>query len=251
MSSSRILEPPRLPDLSRETAQSRTAAFVATPRLEVVQSSHAPSLSADEAYAKGLADGEVRGRAEAERRLAPMLESLTAVGRSMLVARREVLTQAEHDLIVVATALARAVLLAEIRMPSDLVLRQAQRCIESAAADQGVLRLHVSPADLELARTHVPVLETQLGAASLVLVEDAHIPPGGVVLETRDRCYEGRPERLLDSAFARIAAAEAGLDAALPRDTDAPAPSALGPRESAADESAPGESTPPAAGEPA
>jgi hypothetical protein len=215
MSSSRPLEHLRLPDLAREPAASRTPAFVPTPHMEVLHGARPPSLSQDEAYAKGLAEGEQRGRDDARRALVPVQEQLVALGRSLLAARRCVLAQAEQDLIAVAMDLARAILSAEIRMPSDLVLRQAQRCIDAATAEQGVLRLHVAPADLELVRTHAPVLETQLAAASLSVTADPHMTPGSVVLEARERCYEGRPDRLFELASARLLAVETALDDAL------------------------------------
>ena len=218
MSSSSHVEPARLPVLGTDKPAARSDAFVANPRLEVLRAPDGPPPTADEAYARGLAEGEQRGRDATRRELAPVVDRLSAIGRSLLAARREVLIQAERDIASVGHGLAREILHSELRIPSDVAVRLAQRCIEAACDEQGALTLHVAPQDLELVRTHIPALELKLQSASLALVADPHLTQGGVVLEAALRCYDGRPDRLLDVATRRIDAAESALDAPAPAD---------------------------------
>jgi flagellar assembly protein FliH len=199
MSSSERLERARLPRLAAETLPVRRDEFTPGGSFARATGGKAPPLSAEEAYQNGLVEGERRGREAAQKEIEPARQELQALARSMAVARRDRIEQAERELIDVAIEVARQILRGELQQSGDVVVRMARSCIEAARHEGDVLTLRVAPADLELIRTHLPELEVDLADCSLRAVPDASIPRGAIVLETKQRCYEGRPERILDA----------------------------------------------------
>jgi len=204
MSSSDRLQRPRLFHLDRETPPARQDQFTPQLTFERVVSATGAPISAEEAYKSGLVDGEQRGREAALKELAPVLDELRAVARALTAARHERIEQAERDLLGIAGELAKRILHGELQQAGDVSVRMARACIAAAQDEEGVLTLHVAPADLELIRTHLPELQVDLGDRSLRIATDAALTPGNVVLETARRCYDGRPERLLDAATATL-----------------------------------------------
>jgi flagellar biosynthesis/type III secretory pathway protein FliH len=210
MSSSDRLERARLPRLGSEALPVRRDEFTPGAGFARTASGKAPPLSADEAYQTGLVEGERRGREAALKEIEPARQELQALARSMAVARRERIEQAERELTDVAVQLARQILRGELQQGGDVVVRMARSCIEAARHEGDVLTLRVAPADLDLIRTHLPELEVDLADCSLRAHPDPSIPRGSIVLETRQRCYEGRPERILDAIARNVARAEDG-----------------------------------------
>ncbi len=164
-------------------------------------------LTPDDAYRNGLAEGEERGRAAALKELEPVLAELRNLAASMTAVRAERLSAAESELIQVATEITQRILRGELTQGDDVVLTMVRACIEEAKGE-GPLVLHVAPSNLELVRAHLPELELDLADASVQVQADPSIEPGSVVLETPVRCYDGRPERLLRHAQARLDAEE-------------------------------------------
>lgn len=208
MSSSERLERARLPRLGVDTLPVRRDEFTPGSSFARAASGKAPPLSNEESYQNGLVEGERRGREAAAKEIEPVRQELQALARSMAVARRERIEQAERELTDVAIQIARQILHGELQQSGDIVVRMARSCIEVARHEGDVLTLRVSPKDLDLIRTHLPELEVDLADCSLRAVPDASIPRGSIVLETRQRCYEGRPERILDAIAQSIEHAE-------------------------------------------
>ena len=208
MSSSERVERPRLPRLAVEALPVRRDEFSAGAGFPRAASGKTPPLSAEEAYQNGLVEGERRGREAAQKEIEPARQELQALARSLAVARRERIEQAERELTDIAIQIARQILRGELQQSGDVVLRMARSCIEAARHEGDVLTLRVAPADLDLIRTHLPELEVDLADCSLRARPDASIPRGSVVLETKQRCYEGRPERILDATAQSVERAE-------------------------------------------
>jgi len=199
MSSSERVAPARLPRLATDALPVRRDEFTSSGSFTRAAPSKAPPLSAEEAYQNGLVEGERRGREATMKELEPARQELQALERSLAFARRERIEQAERELTDVAVEIARRILRGELAQGSDVVVRLARSCIEAAREEGGVLTLHVAPPDLDLIRTHLPELEVDLADCSLRVVPDAAIARGSLVLETARRCYDGRPERILDA----------------------------------------------------
>jgi flagellar biosynthesis/type III secretory pathway protein FliH len=207
MSSSEYIRRLSLVDLQQEAPPPLTPDFSIHsefPRTEIGRSTEA---TPEEAYRNGLAEGEERGRAAALKEIGPVLEELRSVTSSMASVRHQRLADVEDELAQVAARAARRILHGELEQADDIVLRMARACTEEAK-DEGSLVLHVAPADAELIRTHVPELELDLADGAIQIQPDPLIQAGSVVLETPIRCYDGRPERILENAVQQLRAQE-------------------------------------------
>jgi flagellar biosynthesis/type III secretory pathway protein FliH len=194
------VEPVRLVDFAKAKPEPRKSAFVTKSNFESLSQARAEQPSAEELYQRGLAEGEQRGRDAALKELAPALARFEELARSLSTARAERIGAAEQDLLDVASEIARRILHGELRQESDAVLRMARSAIDEAKGAEGELVLRAAPRDVELLRAHLHELELDLAEHQLKLAADPHVTPGGVVLETAGRCYEGRPERVLEAA---------------------------------------------------
>jgi flagellar assembly protein FliH len=160
-----------------------------------------PLPTPEEARREGFVEGERAGRAAAAKELEPVRAALALLARGVADARRQRIDAVEAELLEVARELARRVLHGELSQAEDVVLRMARACV-TEARDQGPCTLLVAPADLALLRAHLPELEHELAEGSLGLRPDPALRAGSVVLQTPSGCFDGRPERVLDAAFA-------------------------------------------------
>ena len=204
MSSSDRLQRPRLMHLGREKPPARQDEFEQRSQFEQLRSVGNAALSTEEIFQNGLVEGEQRGRQAALKELEPVLEEFRAMARALACARKERIEQAQRELTDLGIEIARRILHGELQQPGDVAVRMARVCIEAAQGAEGVLTLHVAPADLELIRTHLPELEVELEDCTLRVVGAGGLPAGHVLLETSQRCYEGRPEQLLEAAATRL-----------------------------------------------
>ncbi len=205
-SHSAYVGPFRLVDLKADTTRLAAPAFEQHVEFrEVCPVARPPT--ADEAFQNGLVEGEQRGREAALKELLPAIDELRAIATSLKQVHDQRIDAAEADVVQAASDVARHILQGEIQAADDVVLRMARGCLDSAR-DEGTLVLRVAPDDLELVRTHLPELEHDLAEQTLTLAADPMLARGGVVLETPTRCFEGRPERVLDRIEAVIASGE-------------------------------------------
>lgn len=194
-------------DLQEQVPGNATEDFTEQAEFPRLTSSREQSRSPEEAHRAGLEEGEQRGRAAALEELEPVLEELRSLSRSMIQIREERLNDAESELVEVATEICRRILHGELTQADDVVLRMARACVEEAKAEESLV-LRVAPADMELLRTHLPELELDLAEGTVQLLPDPSMTPGAVTLETPLRCYDGRPQRILQRAREQLAAQE-------------------------------------------
>ena len=204
-SDSNYIRRPELTDLAKGDPPRREQDFRTAVDFETLESPVARELTQDEAYRNGLAEGEQLGREAALKELRPVLEEFQAVAQSMTRIRAQRLRDAEAEFVQVATELARRILRAELAQNADAVTQLAQACI-AEAADEGPLTLRAATEDVERIRAYFAELELDLAEDGVVLVADAALEPGSVVLETPLRAYDGRPERILAAAAQRTEA---------------------------------------------
>ncbi len=172
--------------------------FVDGSDFTAVESQHSAEPTPDEAYRNGLVEGEQRGRDAALKELQPAINELQALTISLAQVRKTRFDEAETELTRAAIEIAQRIVHGELQQTNDIVVRLAKSCIDEAK-DDGPLTLHVNPADLELIRTHMAELESELAEGDLRLQSDTGIHSGAVVLQTPTRCYDGRADRLLEA----------------------------------------------------
>ena len=197
MSSSDHPQPLTLIDLQEQVPEQSTEDFTEQSEFPRVASNREPPPTPDEDHRAGLAEGEQLGREAALKELEPVIEELRTLTSSMIQVREQRLADAESELVEVATEISRRILHGEIAQTEDVVLQMARACIEEAKAEKSLV-LRVSPSDMELLGSRLPELQLDLAEGTVQLVPDPSMPKGGVTLETPLRCYDGRPERILD-----------------------------------------------------
>jgi flagellar biosynthesis/type III secretory pathway protein FliH len=204
MNSSEFLRRPELADLRESDAAPTPRLFEERTEFERLERRPVREISPEQAFKNGLAEGESIGREAALKELAPVADELRAVASSMAQVREQRLEELETELLRIATEIARHILRGELQQPGDVVVRLAHTCI-CEARDEGSAVLRHHPGDLELIRVHLSELEAELTEAAIRTEPDPAIERGCVVVETPNRCYEGRPERILDAALEQLA----------------------------------------------
>ena len=202
MSSSELLHRPELVDLNESDAAATPQPFEERTEFERIEPGPVREITPEQAYKNGLHEGERIGREAAHKELQPILGELQAVAVSMARVREQRLEELEGELLGVSSEIARRILRGELQQPGDVVVRMARTCIQEIRDESGVLR--VNPQDLELIRVHLAELEAELAETSIRTQSDPSIARGCVLLETPTRCYEGRPERILDAALQQL-----------------------------------------------
>ena len=156
----------------------------------------------DEAEAAGHVAGYDAGRAEGLARVeeltAEKVAHVTRLAISAAVDRRELLHNAEAEVVRLATRIARKVVQRELMTDPTIVHRLAEAALRHVAAD-GLVRLRVNPDDYEelgayWARAHGAVENDR----TYEVVADPAIGRGGVVIETRAGTIDAQLETQLD-----------------------------------------------------
>jgi flagellar assembly protein FliH len=146
----------------------------------------------------GYDAGHAEGLAKADELTAEKIAHVTRLAISAAVDRRELLHNAEAEVVRLATRIARKVVQRELMTDPTIVHRLAEAALRHVAAD-GLVRLRVNPDDYaELgtywARAHGSVENDR----TYELVADPAIGRGGVVIETRAGTIDAQLETQLD-----------------------------------------------------
>lgn len=156
----------------------------------------------EEGLRTGLEQGKALGRTEALEALRQEFEGriqqFEAILTSAQEERRKVLAGIESEVVALALAVARKVLVDELRTNPEVVVAVARQAISRASVRE-TLTVRVNPADAEVIRSHRPDLMTSAeGIRTLEVAEDPRVMPGGCVIETATGTVEARIERQID-----------------------------------------------------
>jgi len=133
-----------------------------------------------EAYERGMAEGEHRGREETRRLAAQYafgLEKLSMLGRTLE-------TLARHEALEIALLIARRIIQKEIELNPMLLVEEVKRAA-SATIGRKELTIRLHPEDLKVVRELAPDLGDHFPAVAQVnLAEDASLEGGDCVVDT-------------------------------------------------------------------
>lgn len=154
-------------------------------------------------HVAGYDAGHAEGLAKAEELVADKIGHVTRLAISAAVDRRELLHNAEAEVVRLATRIAGKVIQRELATDPTIVHRMAEAALRHVAAD-GLVRLRVNPqdhADLREYWTRAHGLSE--GDRNYEIVPDPEIQRGGVVIETR----AGSVDAQIETQLAEIAGA--------------------------------------------
>jgi flagellar assembly protein FliH len=177
-------------------------------RADVQQTAHEQGLA--EGLAAGRAEGLASGRAEAlaqvRAELGDQIARVTHLAESAAVDRRELLHNAEAEVVRLAVQIAQRVLGRELRIDRTLVNQLAEAALQYVAVD-GLVRLRVNPEDYRQFEQYWTGRHGRREAErSYEVVADPDVNPGGVVIDTRAGLIDAQIETQLDEIARAIGA---------------------------------------------
>jgi flagellar assembly protein FliH len=135
---------------------------------------------AAEAHAAGLREGEAAGRNRAAAELQPVLERLARSTEEIAGMRARLRREAESDVVQLALAIARRVILRELSADPDALRGLVMAAFETLQG-QEIARVRVHPSHVALLTS---CLEQASGGAPVAVVPDQSREVGSVVFET-------------------------------------------------------------------
>ncbi|HEV8637866.1 MAG TPA: FliH/SctL family protein [Chloroflexota bacterium] len=155
-------------------------------------------------FAEGRSQGYDAGLARADEETAEGVAHITGLAQSAGVDRRELLRNAEAEVVRLAVQIARKVLVRELQLDPTSVNRVAEAALQHVAID-GVIKLRVNPADYQELSAY---WQRNHGLAeadrAYEVVADETIARGGVVIDTRAGSIDARIETQLEEIGRRI-----------------------------------------------
>ena len=135
------------------------------------------------AYQEGFHKGYEDGSAEGRRRMEEVLRRLEAILKTLEGAREQIFRGAEEEILELAMAIAKKILRRELQTDREAVLRTLREAI-SRVTEGDVVKIFLSPDDIELVREHRAELLEGAEGKGVVLRADRGIMPGGCFIET-------------------------------------------------------------------
>lgn len=162
-----------------------------------------------EAYERGRQAGWEEGRAQCQGQVEEELNKAIRLANHLGQARIGALEAHEQDIVEVALAIARKLILKEAVLDKDLVVRKVRQVFKLLSS-QELVTLKVHPRDYETLMPLQQQLQVECaGAAHLALTADEEVEPGGCLVEQAGFLFDAR----LTSQLAAVAG-EFGLEEA-------------------------------------
>jgi flagellar assembly protein FliH len=133
-----------------------------------------------QARAAGLREGEAAALEQAVAKLEPVAEQLARTVADLAQSRRKLRREAEHDVVKLALAIARRIVLRELSVDPETIVGVVKAALEKIEARE-VDRLRVNPEDAEILRKQFQRLGQNL---RLELAADPRLSRGSAVFET-------------------------------------------------------------------
>jgi flagellar assembly protein FliH len=133
-----------------------------------------------QARAAGLREGEAAAYEQAVARLEPVAEQLARTVADLAQSRRRLRREAEHDVVKLALAIARRIVLRELSVDPETIVGVVKAALEKIETRE-VDRLRVNPEDAEILRKQFQHLGQNL---RLELASDPRLSRGSAVFET-------------------------------------------------------------------
>jgi len=151
----------------------------------------------------GIEEGRVQCQMQVEEGLKRALRLANHIGRARVVA----LEEHERDIVEVALAITRKIILREIEIDKDLVLRQVRQVLE-LLPDKALVTLKVHPQDFSTLEPLQHTLRAEFADGDhLVLEAYEEVDPGGCLVEQAGLLFDARLTQQLS-----IVASEFGLE---------------------------------------
>jgi flagellar assembly protein FliH len=157
-------------------------------------------------HAEGLSAGREEARAEVRAEMAEQLGRVSQLAESASVDRRELLHNAEAEVVRLAVQIAQRVLVRELRVDRTIVNQIAESALQYVAVN-GLVRLRVSPEDYQQFEQYWTGRHGKREAErTYEVVADPEVNAGGVVIDTRAGVVDAQIETQLEEIARAIGA---------------------------------------------
>ena len=174
---------------------------------EEEESPHDCSLLQQHAYKQGWVQGVKDGRAQCQAKVEEELQRAVRLANQIGRARVVALEEQDRDIVEVALAISRKIVLREIETDKELVVRQVRQIL-GLLLNTCLVTLKVHPQDLaSLEPLHDGLRSEFLDGDHLTIEADEDVQPGGCVIEQAGLQLDARLEQQLEAV-----AAEFGLE---------------------------------------
>jgi flagellar assembly protein FliH len=144
-----------------------------------------------EGFEKGRPEGFEKGREDGQQTYSEAIKKWNDLLAETILERKRLLGEFQPILIdLVGTALYRC-LKKEAKRHGQLVVEMVQEVLKKAQ-DRVLLKLHLSPEDVEEVEGQKERLQLSVGAGEIEIIPDARIERGGCLLETEAESVDGR-----------------------------------------------------------
>jgi flagellar assembly protein FliH len=192
-----------LEELSRAHAEAAEVRQSASDDADLIRQ-EATEAGRELGYAEGRDQGYQEGLARAEAEMAERIATVTALAESAAVDRRELLRNAESEVVRLAIQVARKILNRELRVDPTSVTRVAEAALHQVAID-GAVKLRVNPAEHEALSQY---WQRAHGAAeadrTYEVIADESVAAGGVVIDTRAGTVDAQIETQLEEISQKV-----------------------------------------------
>lgn len=200
-------------DLEEPVPESEAAADL-PPALDEAQQQALVQQACDEAYAKGVAQGEAQATLEWQRRMDDYVanqgqeaaERINAVVQSLQASLADMQQHMAQDMLHLACDIARQVLRHELSVNPNAVQPVVREAVGMLVSEGRPALVRLNPVDME---TMAGSLREEFDGAAVQWMADAAVPAGGCLVESAGTVVDGS----LDKRWQRAVAA-LGLDSA-------------------------------------
>lgn len=153
----------------------------------------------EDAYRRGLAEGEAAGREAGAAALTPVLERFRQSISQVERFRKQIYHNVEQEAVALALALARKIVGYEVRINSEVVLHTVRQALQKVV-DHERIRIKLNPADLQTVQNHLPEFSPVAEHVEQIVFEgDEAITAGGCLVETNFGDIDAKIESQLDA----------------------------------------------------
>ena len=166
-----------------------------------------PAQIEADAYARGVADGEVNAPQLADAMIATSIRALGDAIESVRAHEARWTSNAEENVAALAIMVARHLVQREVDADPEIVRSLVHRALSQFPLDQ-VITVRLNPADV--ASCGATVTPDAAGRMRDVRwISDAHILRGGCLVEGRERIIDGRVDTSLERAYRAVGQVQA------------------------------------------
>jgi flagellar assembly protein FliH len=151
-----------------------------------------------QAYLKGLEEGKKEGCKSEKKVFESALNHFHQAISKFDTLKKQVYQTAERETVELALAIARKIVLYEVSVQKELILRVVKEAIQKVA-DHDKIKIRINPSDSPIIKNADPQFLNCDAIENITFVDDETISPGGCIIETNCGNIDARIEKQLQA----------------------------------------------------